>query len=190
MMSQCLCGVGADDNCFKHAELLGSPIEIFLPVFMDLLSSAAHVVTRRRASSSASATSSGLAQPLAPQHTNHPAPAHPLPAQSIARMSNGDINQLQDRDSQVLSSSAPSLGTLLANQDLRQALSDGGSPASAESIPSATSLSLEFDGGTHVIVRPNRIVRGKVVLDVAEKMLATRLRIKVNYTEYITDHCG
>lgn len=146
---------------------------------MDFLSSAAHVVTRRRASS-ASATSSGLVQPPAPQHTNYLPPPQSLCAQFTTSMSNSDLGQQRERGSQVLSTSALSLSPLFANQDPRQALSDGGSAASTESLPSTTTLSLEFEGGTHVIVRPNRIVRGKVLFEVAERTLATRLRIKVN----------
>lgn len=57
---------------------------------------------------------------------------------------------------------------------------------SATTVPSSSTssnspiLNIEFDGGTHVIVRPNRIVRGKVILNIADRIHVTRIRIKVN----------
>lgn len=41
------------------------------------------------------------------------------------------------------------------------------------------SLHIEFEGGAHVIVRPNRIVRGQVILKAIERLYATKLVIKV-----------
>lgn len=40
-------------------------------------------------------------------------------------------------------------------------------------------MTIDFDGGTHVIVRPNRIIRGKVVLTAVERLYVTRIRVKV-----------
>jgi hypothetical protein len=41
-------------------------------------------------------------------------------------------------------------------------------------------LAIDFDGGNQVIVRPNRIIRGKVLLNLSEKMHVTRIRVKVS----------
>ncbi|KAI9271092.1 hypothetical protein EDC94DRAFT_597097 [Helicostylum pulchrum] len=46
-----------------------------------------------------------------------------------------------------------------------------------------SNMIIEFDGGTHVIVRPNRIIRGKVVLNAAERLHVTRVRIKFRAEE-------
>lgn len=41
-------------------------------------------------------------------------------------------------------------------------------------------LQIEFEGGTQVIVRPNRVVRGKVTLNAVERIYATKLVIRVS----------
>ncbi|GAB5588586.1 hypothetical protein Unana1_03486 [Umbelopsis nana] len=57
-------------------------------------------------------------------------------------------------------------------------------PTPSDSAP--TSLVVEFDGGSHVIVRPNRTIRGTVVLNAAERIYATRIRIKFRAEEIAT----
>jgi hypothetical protein len=47
-------------------------------------------------------------------------------------------------------------------------------------ILSSTMLAIEFDGGNQVIIRPNRIIRGKVLLNLSEKIHVTRIRVKVS----------
>ncbi|KAG0743026.1 hypothetical protein G6F57_003038 [Rhizopus arrhizus] len=47
-------------------------------------------------------------------------------------------------------------------------------------------LSVEFDGGTHVIIRPNRVIRGKVILINKEILNITRIRIKFRAEEIAT----
>ncbi|KAI8874938.1 hypothetical protein K501DRAFT_264458, partial [Backusella circina FSU 941] len=46
-----------------------------------------------------------------------------------------------------------------------------------------SSLAIEFDGGTHVIVRPNRVVRGKVILTAVERLYVSKIRIKFRAEE-------
>jgi hypothetical protein len=46
---------------------------------------------------------------------------------------------------------------------------------------SINNMTIDFDGGTHVIVRPNRIIRGKVILTAVERLYVTRIRVKVRY---------
>ncbi|KAG1451051.1 hypothetical protein G6F46_011313 [Rhizopus delemar] len=48
------------------------------------------------------------------------------------------------------------------------------------------SLHIEFEGGAHVIVRPNRIVRGQVILKAIERLYATKLVIKFRAEEVAT----
>ncbi|KAI7901791.1 uncharacterized protein BX663DRAFT_88877 [Cokeromyces recurvatus] len=42
---------------------------------------------------------------------------------------------------------------------------------------------IEFDSGAHVIVRPNRIIRGKVILTAVERLYVTKIRIKFRAEE-------
>ncbi|ORE07031.1 hypothetical protein BCV72DRAFT_227346 [Rhizopus microsporus var. microsporus] len=44
-------------------------------------------------------------------------------------------------------------------------------------------LQIEFEGGTQVIVRPNRVVRGKVTLNAVERIYATKLVIRFRAEE-------
>ncbi|CAO3662009.1 unnamed protein product [Umbelopsis ramanniana] len=57
-------------------------------------------------------------------------------------------------------------------------------PTPSDSAP--TSLLIEFDGGSHVIVRPNRTIRGTVVLNATDRLYATRIRIKFRAEEIAT----
>ncbi|KAI9253774.1 hypothetical protein BDA99DRAFT_162935 [Phascolomyces articulosus] len=146
-----------------------------------LLSSAAQVATRHRASSSASS----LAAPPAPQHTNHPShsPPIPTPTHSTNRIRSGS----QSSSHIPFSTSAPSFSNLFHAGDRSSRHlsleSDQNENTSTSTLPQVTSLSIEFEGGTHVIIRPNRIVRGKVVLEAAERMHVTRIRIKFRAEE-------
>ncbi|ORX48048.1 hypothetical protein DM01DRAFT_1310025 [Hesseltinella vesiculosa] len=45
-------------------------------------------------------------------------------------------------------------------------------------------MTIEFEGGAHIIVRPNRVVRGLVCLDLSEKTHVTRIRIRFRGEEY------
>lgn len=105
-----------------------------------LLSSAAHVATRHRSSSSATMLPAP-AEP--PHHTNRPSPP---PAATE------DYTQRH----QTVSSSASQLSD---TNSPHPSSSDGDqSPAPS---PAQTTLAIEFDGGSHVIVRPDRVVRGR-----------------------------
>ncbi|OZJ02266.1 hypothetical protein BZG36_04701 [Bifiguratus adelaidae] len=59
--------------------------------------------------------------------------------------------------------------------------------ASVDAKPEVTTfLGIEFDGGSHVIVRPNRIIRGTVKLTNTERLYMTRVRIKFRAEEIAT----
>ncbi|CAM0137739.1 hypothetical protein VKS41_000949 [Umbelopsis sp. WA50703] len=60
---------------------------------------------------------------------------------------------------------------------------------SATDSTAPTSLVIEFDGGSHVIVRPNRTIRGTVILNATERIYATRIRIKFRAEEIATVKC-
>ncbi|KAG2217277.1 hypothetical protein INT45_005379 [Circinella minor] len=149
-----------------------------------LSSAAAQVTTRHRASSSASS----LAAPPTPQHTNHP--SHPPPVPTNTNSSNRTRSGSQSSTSQTpFSTSAPSFSNLFHSGDRNSRHLSVDSEQSNENnssnttLPQVTSLSIEFEGGTHVIVRPNRVVRGKVILNAAERMHVTRIRIKFRAEE-------
>lgn len=153
----------------------------------NLLSNAAHVATRHRSSSNASTT---LPPHPAPEHTNQPGAASRLPHSATAHHQRSSSSNA--RSSQHYSNSAPSFFNIESG--------DSTPSSTSPEPPATTSLTIEFEGGTHVIVRPNRVVRGmasvsrslgfivclfraillgKVVFDVAERMHVTRIRIKV-----------
>lgn len=126
-----------------------------------ILSTAAqHVTTRHRSSSSAAS----LPRPGEPQHTNHPSPLHTH--QHATRPRSGSRPQSQHSP---LSTSAPNANGpapihQLEQHNFNHSVDTLGSSSSIDSqLPAETTLSIEFDGGTHVIVRPNRIVRGKTI---------------------------
>ncbi|KAF7724651.1 hypothetical protein EC973_000823 [Apophysomyces ossiformis] len=77
-----------------------------------------------------------------------------------------------------LSSSAPSVGSSIGLNERRISQSNVHLPEQTLTV-----LAIEFEGGAHVILRPNRVVRGKVVLDVVEKLYMTRIRIKFRAEE-------
>jgi hypothetical protein len=129
---------------------------------------------------------------------------HLNPPQDLLSV-NHPVSTSERRNSQSqLSSSAPSFGSFLNGQQQQQHhqtsnhndhssnrsstsstrrrdSSAVGSGNRRESMASSNSpmLTIEFDGGNHVIVRPNRIVRGKVILNLCERIHVTRIRIKV-----------
>ena len=114
--------------------------------------------TRRRHSthiSSHTNSSSSLTVPQPPQHTNVAVPNPRL---------SGDFSN----------SHSPLIATTMDHTNNRRS-----SQAGLVDVP-ASNLVIEFDGGTHVIVRPNRIIRGKVILTTAERLYVTRIRIKVS----------
>ncbi|KAI9267341.1 hypothetical protein BY458DRAFT_490497 [Sporodiniella umbellata] len=47
-------------------------------------------------------------------------------------------------------------------------------------------IQIEFNGGAHVIVRPNRVVRGQVILRAVERLYGTKLVIKFRAEEVAT----
>ena len=66
-----------------------------------------------------------------------------------------------------LSSSAPSIGSFLAesgtpHSPFRDSSETATSPVRREAVINSNSplLTVEFDGGTHIIIRPNRVLRG------------------------------
>jgi hypothetical protein len=99
--------------------------------------------TRHRHSATLSSSSSGaLPLPQTPQHTN--APQH-----------------RRNRASGDLSTSMPSHSPSMSHLDTRRLSTASTGSASGVQDGPVSSLTIEFDGGTHVIVRPNRVVRGK-----------------------------
>ncbi|KAI8340646.1 hypothetical protein BC941DRAFT_450131 [Chlamydoabsidia padenii] len=93
---------------------------------------------------------SSLPRPLSPEHTNH-------------RHSQPD-----------LASNAPSITSSLQNPHLVSSESGsnnnlGGNSSTVSSDALHNGMTLDFEGGAHVIVRPNRIIRGTFQLDLAEK---------------------
>ncbi|OBZ84493.1 hypothetical protein A0J61_07455 [Choanephora cucurbitarum] len=117
--------------------------------------------TRRRHSthiSSHTNSSSSLTVPQPPQHTNVAVPNPRL---------SGDFSN----------SHSPLIATTMDHTNNRRS-----SQAGLVDVP-ASNLVIEFDGGTHVIVRPNRIIRGKVILTTAERLYVTRIRIKFRAEE-------
>ncbi|KAI8333051.1 hypothetical protein BC941DRAFT_434971 [Chlamydoabsidia padenii] len=130
---------------------------------MDALNSLNPVRTRNRANSAVTS----LPTPLSPEHTNH-------------RHSQPDPHWR--RSQPELSSSAPQVSHL-------QSHSTAGSMDSRHSGNTeglSNSLSVDFEGGAHVIVRPNRIIRGTLFLDLAEKTHVTRILMKFRAEEYAT----
>ncbi|CAO3594780.1 unnamed protein product [Absidia cylindrospora] len=137
---------------------------------MDALNSLNPVRTRNRANSAVSTT---LPTPLSPEHTNH-------------RHSQPDPNWRQSQPE--LSSSAPSASYLNSHPNTGSFDSRGTTNTSGGICTDGltNSLTVEFEGGAHVIVRPNRIIRGTLHLDLAEKTHVTRIRIKFRAEEYAT----
>lgn len=139
--------------------------------------------------------------PMPPPESHSPTRStHLNPPQDLLSV-NHPMSSSERRNSQSqLSSSAPSFGSFLNGQqqqpsnhtdhssnrsstssNRRRESSAVGSGNRRESVASSNSsmLTIEFDGGNHVIIRPNRIVRGKVILNLCERIHVTRIRIKV-----------
>jgi hypothetical protein len=114
--------------------------------------------TRHRHSQNLSQSSSALPVPPPPQHTNV-ATQHSrhLSADTTSHLSTSPSNTNDNRrNSQVI----------LTPED-----------------GSTNNMVIEFEGGTHVIVRPNRIIRGKVILTALERMYVSKIRIKFRAEE-------
>lgn len=138
----------------------------------DIGNMALAATTRHRHSTHLSGTS--LTVPPPPQHTN--VASHPH--------DNNSTHNHSHRLSADVSSSAPmnysqSPSTQSSHLDHRRNSAVG---LSAEDGPT-NNMTIEFDGGTHVIVRPNRIIRGKVVLTVIDRLYVTRIRVKFRAEE-------
>jgi hypothetical protein len=151
---------------------------------MDALNSLNPVRTRNRANSAVST----LPTPLSPEHTNH-------------RHSQPDPNWR--RSQPELSSSAPQASYLQSHPTAASSMDSRHTSTTNGTDGLTNSLSVDFEGGAHVIVRPNRIIRGKLeqkrtgalitdwltvrfffitgtlFLDLAEKTHVTRIRMKV-----------
>lgn len=122
-----------------------------------------------------------------PSHASH---LHHTPQQSNL-LSTTDNTQPNRRNStSQLSSSAPSFPSFLSNPrgsaSSSSNLIENSNRSSTASNRNSTAnlcstmLAIDFDGGNQVIVRPNRIIRGKVLLNLSEKMHVTRIRVKVS----------
>lgn len=161
---------------------------------MDALNRVNPVKSRHRASS----VVSSLPRPLSPEHTNHRHSQPDLSSSAPSFSSQHQYNQATTASSSSLSSSAyvgstfGSSSTTFASHNSTDGLTNG--------------MTLDFEGGAHVIVRPNRIIRGKLVwvefcwlagwltivpgllfnmvgtfrLDLTEKTQVTRILIKVS----------
>lgn len=106
--------------------------------------------------------SSGSIPMPAQTHVHNSANPSPQPAQNFLSVSplTADRPVVQPQ----LSSSAPSFGSFLNNpRTSNDQTSQNSSHTSIrrESMSQAPVLAIEFDGGTHIIVRPNRVIRGK-----------------------------
>ncbi|KAI8071057.1 hypothetical protein BC940DRAFT_295154 [Gongronella butleri] len=121
--------------------------------------------SRSRARSHSSVAT--LPSPQTPEHTNQQRHSTAFDATS---------NQYTSSD---LSSSLPSSPSILATLS-----SSPRDRASSICEPPPSSMTVEFDGGTHVIIRPGRVVRGLVILDLTEKTHVTRIRIRFRGEEY------
>lgn len=53
------------------------------------------------------------------------------------------------------------------------------SPSPTESQIASNTVTVHFEGGQLLIIRPNRIIRGSVKLSVSKPLLASQIRIKV-----------
>lgn len=127
--------------------------------------------TRHRHSQHLSSTTA-LPVPPPPQHTNvssHPHDHATTAAANTHRLSADYSSSAPNHVSHSPSNSASHL-------DNRRNSAVG---LSAVDGP-INNMTIEFDGGTHVIVRPNRIIRGKVVLTAVERLYVTRIRVKVS----------
>ncbi|KAK4512170.1 uncharacterized protein ATC70_013413 [Mucor velutinosus] len=158
-------------------------------------SSSNHSSSRHRPSLSSSSI------PMPPPESHSPThPTHLNPPQDLLSV-NRPMSMSERRNSQSqLSSSAPSFGSFLNGQNPvhndqssnrsstssnRQDSRRNSTAQRRESVANSHSsmLTIEFDGGNHVIVRPNRIVRGKVVLNLCERIHVMRIRIKFRAEE-------
>lgn len=146
--------------------------------------------------SSRRATLSSTPIPVPPPQTHIPDNVNQPPAQSFLSVS--PLLSGERRNSQPqLSSSAPSFGSFLNAENRGSNDNSSHNSTKGDSTSNSPVLAIEFDGGTHVIVRPNRIIRGKflylitcfflltlistgkVILNLSERIHVIRIRIKV-----------
>lgn len=117
------------------------------------------------------ATLSSGSIPMPPQTHNHSSASQsPQPASNYLSVS--PLLGERPTSHPQLSSSAPSFSSFLADARHSQDRSSHHSSHNSirrESTFQSPMLTIEFDGGTHVIVRPNRIVRGKKITKLAKK---------------------
>lgn len=112
-------------------------------------------------SGSRRATMSSTSIPVPPPQSYIPDSANQPPALGLLSVSPLISGEGRSSISQ-LSSSAPSFSSLLSSE--RRSSHDASTRR--DSTANAPALAIEFDGGTHIIVRPNRIVRGKFLWQV------------------------
>lgn len=134
--------------------------------------------TRHRHSQHLSSTTA-LPVPQPPQHTNVSSHAHDHTATANARRLSADY-----------SSSAPNSFSHSPSNSSSQLDNRRNSAVGLSAIDGPiNNMTIEFDGGTHVIVRPNRIIRGKVVLTAVERLYVTRIRVKVRHDTTLVLTC-
>ncbi|KAG2201266.1 hypothetical protein INT47_006769 [Mucor saturninus] len=116
--------------------------------------------TRHRHSTHLSSTSALPVPPPPPQHTN--------------------VASHHDPHRADYSSSVPT--SHVSHSPATDARRNSQAGLSAVDGPN-NNLTIEFDGGTHVIVRPNRIIRGKIILTAVDRLYVTRIRVKFRAEE-------
>lgn len=105
--------------------------------------------------SSRRATLSSTSIPVPPPQSHIQDSPNQPPAQGLLSASPLISGERRGSISQ-LSSSAPSFGSFLSSERR----SSNENSIKRDSNVSVPTMAIEFDGGTHIIVRPNRIVRG------------------------------
>jgi hypothetical protein len=115
----------------------------------------ARAATTRHRHSTHFTSSTVIPVPPPPQHTNISSVHHNSSMGGTVTNNTTTANRL----SADYSSSAPSSVTIYVDHNGIRRNSQVGLISSVDGPTS--NMSIEFDGGTHVIVRPNRIVRGK-----------------------------
>ncbi|KAI8979984.1 hypothetical protein BDB01DRAFT_251546 [Pilobolus umbonatus] len=135
-------------------------------------------------------------QIMSARHRNNPS-VHPVPIISTSTASSpGDDSISVSTDSTALNTLAPNIQSRLHDTYLSSSAPSMGTYTSINPSPSESGrrnsgslsalspmLSIEFEGGSQIIIRPNRIIRGKVILNITEKIHFTRIRIKFRAEE-------
>ncbi|KAI8987678.1 hypothetical protein BDF20DRAFT_851601 [Mycotypha africana] len=145
----------------------------------------ARAATTRHSNSNASVgrTNGSMASlpiPQPPQHTNVPS----LDQQQIHRMSAEYSHSAPNHSSHLQGINPTNSGSLHNSSSLSNLAHRRNSQVNLSPLDGpSNNIIIEFEGGNHVIVRPNRIIRGKVTLTVVERIYVTRVRIKFRAEE-------